>query len=249
MSSSLKIHREGELARLTISNPPKRNALDPHLLQRLVEAVASLPSDGVRAAVLTAEGDLFSSGYDLTMLEHEERPGIALEAAIDALLDGSLPMVAALPGLAIGGGCELACACDLRVAHPGVTLQMPPVRMGIVYPPAALRRFVAMIGSSRTRELFLTGERISAETALAWGLLDRVVPAEEVLSTATGLARAIARGAPSAVRGTRRLLNAIELPLPKDVAMVLEDVVRVASQAPDSVAARAEFAQKRRSNR
>jgi len=244
-STALRIAREGEIARLTIDNPTKKNALDPGLLHALCDAVASLPATGVRAAVLTAEGPIFSSGYDLDALRTEQRPGHALEAAVQTIIEGALPIVAALPGLAIGGGCELACACDLRVAHPGVELQMPPVRLGLVYPAIGLRRFVAMIGSARTRELFLTAERVSAATALAWGLLDRVVPADEVLSTATELARTIANGAPSAVHATRRLLAALEPALPKDVVMVFDDIAREASNAPDAIEARAAFAEKR----
>src|SRR5581483_3651739 len=112
-----------------------------------------------------------------------------------------------LNGVAIGGGCELAATCDLRVAHPSVTLTMPPVRLGLVYSARGLRRFVALCGASRTRELFLTAEPVDAERALAWGLVDRVVPREQVLESALGLAGAIAKGAPLAVRWTRRVLE------------------------------------------
>jgi enoyl-CoA hydratase/carnithine racemase len=244
-SPHLHVHREGEIARLVIDNPRKKNALDPMLLSALVDAIASLPAKGVLAAVLTAEGPIFSSGFDLDALQNEPRSAQALDVAVHAIFEGALPIVAALPGLAVGGGCELACACDLRVAHPGVALQMPPVRLGLVYPAAGLRRFVAMIGSARTRELFLTGERIEADRALAWGLIDRVVPAESVLHTATELARLIARAAPSAVHATRRTLAALQPPLPKDVEIVLADMASEASNAPDSVEARAAFLEKR----
>jgi enoyl-CoA hydratase/carnithine racemase len=246
MSGTLRIDRDGDLAHLVLANPSKKNALDGPLLHALCDAIAQLPAQGVRAAVLTSEGSYFSAGYDISLLEKEPRPGHALELAVHAILEGALPIVAALPGPAIGGGVELACACDLRVAHPEVTLQMPPVRLGLVYPAPALRRFVAMIGSARTRELFLTAEKVEASTALSWGMIDRVVPADDVLSVATSLARSIARGAPSAVHATRRVLSALELPLPRDVAMVFEDMARQASSAPDSVAARASITDKHR---
>jgi enoyl-CoA hydratase/carnithine racemase len=208
MPGALSIAIDGAIATLTISNPSKKNALDPPLLDALVDALHALPSQGVRAAVLTAEGTIFSSGYDLEALK---LPGGAapLRRAVEAMVSGPLPLVAALPGLAIGGGCELACACDLRVAHPGVALQMPPVRLGIVYPEDGLRRFVALIGAAHTRELFLTAARIPAERALEWGLVDRVVEAGAVLSTATELARTIAQGDPAAIAATRQLLAAL----------------------------------------
>lgn len=245
MAGVLRVERDGELARLTISNPPKKNALDPGLLSALAEAVETLADDGVRAAVLTAEGSIFSSGYDISALSDGVTPGQALEGAVSAILDGPLPLVAALPGLAIGGGCELACACDLRVAHPGVALQMPPVRLGLVYPAVGLRRFVALIGTSRTRELFLTAVRVSAETALGWGLVDRVVPEGDVLDTATALARAIAQGSPTAVRGTRRLLASLEPPLPPELAAALAEIVREAFVSEDAQEARSAFTEKR----
>jgi len=174
----------------------------------LGDAVRTLPGRGVRAAVLTSEGAIFSSGYDLDALKLPERHA-PLRRAVEAIVNGSLPLVAALPGLAIGGGCELACACDLRVAHPGVALAMPPVRLGIVYPEEGLRRFVALIGAAHTRELFLTAARIPAERALAWGLVDRVVDEGAVLTTARELAAAIAQGDPAAIADTRRVLASI----------------------------------------
>lgn len=248
MPGTLTVARDGNLARLTLSNPRKRNALDPALLYALVEALTALPQQGVRAAVLTAEGDIFSSGYDLQALEGaapENKHAQPLQRAISTLIDGALPVVAALPGMAIGGGCELACACDLRVGHPGVALQMPPVRLGLVYPAAGLRRFLSLIGASRTRELFLTAARVPAERALAWGLIDRVVPPEDVLACATALAAEIALGAPSAVRGMRRLLSQLQPPLPPATDAALEELVRAAFDSDDAIEARQAFRERR----
>jgi len=244
VAGTLSIERDGSLALLTLSNPQKKNALDPPLLAALVQALATLPSEGADAVVLTAAGAIFSSGYDLAALEEGRGPQ-PLEDAVRAVLDGPLPVIAALPGLAIGGGCELACACDLRVAHPEVSLQMPPVRLGLVYPQAGLRRFVSLIGASRTRELFLAADRIPAERALAWGLVDRVVAPAEVLPTAIELARSIARGAPSAVRGTRRLLAALEAPHTKELDRELDELVHTAFASEDAEEARAAFRERR----
>src|SRR6185503_8614936 len=172
MSGALTVERQDELAILTLDNPAKRNALDPPMLDALCDALAHLPSQGARAVVLTGKGDrAFSSGFDLTALSDEAAiANNPLARALAAIAQGALPVIAALNGLAIGGGCELAATCDLRVAHPQVTLAMPPVRLGIVYSPSGLQRFVSLIGASRVRELFLTAQPGSAERALGWGL-------------------------------------------------------------------------------
>jgi enoyl-CoA hydratase/carnithine racemase len=247
VSGSLLVETRGAVALLTLVNPNKRNALDPPLLDALCEALARLPREGTRAAVLTGAGDAaFSSGYDLSALPEEASPVThPLAHALAALADGDLPVVAALNGLAVGGGCELAATCDLRVAHPGVTLTMPPVRLGLVYAPTGLRRFVALIGASRTRELFLTAAPVEAERALGWGLVDRVVPAAEVVPTALALAETIARGAPLAVRGTRRVLERLEPPLRAEVAAELDELQRRAWSSDDAREARAAFREKR----
>jgi enoyl-CoA hydratase/carnithine racemase len=245
MAGSVRVERRGEIALLTLDNLAKKNALDPVMLLALCDQLAAQAALGARAAVLTAEGELFSSGFDLDALDGSATAAQPVEAAVRAIVHGPLPVIAALNGLCIGGGCELASACDLRVAHPGVALQMPPVRLGLVYPAFGLRRFVALIGASRTRELFLTAERISAATALGWGLVDRVVPAEEVLATAMDLARAIARGAPSAIRGTRALLASIEALPTDEVQATHERIVREAFTGEDAREALRAFAEKR----
>jgi enoyl-CoA hydratase/carnithine racemase len=244
--SELLIEERGAIAILTLSNPARRNALDAELLEALARAVGSLPARGVRAAVLTGGGELFSSGYDIRALPDEAAPADnPLARALAAVVEGELPLIAALNGPAVGGGCELAAACDLRVAHPEVTLTMPPVRLGLVYSPSGLRRFVALIGASRTRELFLTAQPVEAARALAWGLVDRVVDRDAVLDSALALADQIARGAPLAVRGTRKLLARLEAPLPEEIEAELEEIVKAAWSSEDAREARAAFREKR----
>jgi enoyl-CoA hydratase/carnithine racemase len=247
MSGAIAVERRDELAIVTLDNPKKRNALDPPMLDALCDALARLPDEGARAVVLTAAGDrAFSSGFDLSALSDEAAlANNPLARALAAISGGALPVIAALNGLAIGGGCELAASCDLRVAHPQVTLMMPPVRLGIVYPPSGLQRFVALIGASRVRELFLCAQPISAERALGWGLVDRVVPEAEVLPCAIGLAREIARGAPLAVRGTRKILEELIPPLAPEVARQLAELQRAAWISDDAREARQAFAEKR----
>ena len=247
MSGTIGIERRDELAVVTLQNEKKKNALDPAMLDALVAALGQFPSQGVRAVVLTGAGDVFSSGYDISALPTGAAPSAnPLGPALAAIAGGPLPVVAALNGAAIGGGCELAATCDLRVAHDGVTLMMPPVRLGLVYAPTGLARFVALCGLSRTRELFLTAAPVPAMRARDWGLVDHVVQRDEVLATALALATEMGRGAPLAVAGTRR---ALELLLPSVDGAGLAELVRLMQQAwlsEDAAEARAAFREKRK---
>jgi enoyl-CoA hydratase/carnithine racemase len=252
-TGSITVERDptADIATITLANESKRNALDPTMLAALCEALARLPDEGVRAVVLTGAGDrAFSAGYDIAALERaaastDEDAHNPLAPALAAIARGPLPVVAALNGLAIGGGCELAATCDLRVAHAGVTLAMPPARLGIVYAPDGLARFVALIGMAHTRELFLTAQPVAAERALAWGLVDRVVAPAEVLPTARELAAEIARGAPLAVRGTRRILEELIPSLTADAAREIDLLRREAWRSADAAEARTAFREKR----
>ncbi len=135
--------------------------------------------------IVTGAHGMFSAGYDIGEIPDEEFEERAerlvahpFTQAIDALEAFPLPTLAALPGHTIGGGLELALACDLRVAREDIKLGMPPAKLGLVYSHTGLRRFIDAIGAPRTRELFLLGRHIDAATALAWGLVNRAVPSE-----------------------------------------------------------------------
>jgi enoyl-CoA hydratase/carnithine racemase len=247
MTSELRVERREAIAIVTLERPHKKNALTPAMLDELGAIWTRLPSEGARAIVLTGAGDLFSAGYDITALPAGAAPSSnPMGAALAAIADGPLPVVAALNGPAIGGGCELAATCDLRVAHAAVTLTMPPVRLGLVYAPTGLRRFVALCGMSRTRELFLTAAPVPAERALGWGLVDRVVAHADVLPTALALAEEMARGAPLALAGTRRALERLQPPLDADAAAELARLIEAAWTSEDAAEARAAFREKRK---
>jgi enoyl-CoA hydratase/carnithine racemase len=205
----------GDVRVLEISNPAKRNALDFQALDELEAACERVAADGVRCLVLRgAGGEAFSSGFDLAEMAlvsaRGDRPDEAVERVADALDAVPCPTIAFLNGGAFGGGFELAVTCDLRVAREGVKLGMPPAKLGVVYPEGGLRRFADLVGAARTRELFYTGRPIDAATALAWGLVNRVVPAAQAEAAALALAAEIAANAPLAVRGTKRILRLLE---------------------------------------
>jgi enoyl-CoA hydratase/carnithine racemase len=204
------------VTRLTISNPGRRGALDLALLAALPETLAQLRA---RCVILTGEASTFSAGYDLASLgglpeeltaeRAQELIAAPFSAALEALATHPSPTVAALNGHAIGGGLELAIACDLRIAGDGVKLGMPPSRLGVVYSHTGIGRFIDAIGAPRTRELFLTGRRIDAATALGWGLVNWVVGADALATEAVALAAEIAAGAPLAQAGNKRVISAV----------------------------------------
>jgi enoyl-CoA hydratase/carnithine racemase len=199
------------VARLTIDNPAKRNALDHEILDAFTSVVGDLDT---RCLVVTATGPVFSAGYDIGNLPREEFADRAealvahpFHEAIEALDAFPFPSVAALNGHAIGGGLELALACDLRVASEAARMGMPPARLGLVYSHTGLRRFVDAIGAPRTRELFFTARNVPARTALQWGLVNEVVPPGELEREAVAYAAHIAAHAPLSLRGNKRALR------------------------------------------
>jgi enoyl-CoA hydratase/carnithine racemase len=164
--------------------------------------------------ILTGADGMFSSGYDIGdipedvfAVEAEQLVAHPFTGALDALEDTDVPTIAALPGHTIGGGLELALVCDLRVAADEIVLGMPPAKLGLVYSHTGLRRFVQAIGHPRTRELFLLGRNIDAETALEWGLLHRVEDEDRLEAASLDWATEIAANAPLSVRGNKRILR------------------------------------------
>jgi enoyl-CoA hydratase/carnithine racemase len=199
------------VARLTIDNPAKRNALDHEILDAFTSVLGDLDT---RCLVVTATGPVFSAGYDIGNLPREEFADRAealvahpFHEAIEALDAFPFPSVAALNGHAIGGGLELALACDLRVASEAARMGMPPARLGLVYSHTGLRRFVDAIGAPRTRELFFTARNVGAQEALNWGLVGEVLPAAEVAARGVELAAEIAANAPLSLVGNKRVIR------------------------------------------
>jgi enoyl-CoA hydratase/carnithine racemase len=211
-------HPADGVVRLTISNPTKHNALDHPILDAITATLTELaasPADA-RCVVVTGAHGMFSAGYDIGEIpdsEFKERAerlvAHPFTEAIDTLEAFPRPTLAVLPGHTIGGGLELALACDLRVAADAIKLGMPPAKLGLVYSHMGIRRFLDTIGAPRTRELFLLGRYIDAPTALAWGLINRAVPHEELDAIASSLASELADNAPFSQVGNKRVIAAM----------------------------------------
>jgi enoyl-CoA hydratase/carnithine racemase len=254
MAGELLLDRPADgVLRLTISNPAKRNALDHPIL----DAIAAVLDDigDARAVLLTGAEGMFSSGYDIGEIpddvfaeEAERLVAHPFASALRALEDCEVPTVAALPGHTIGGGLELALACDLRVAADGILLGMPPAKLGLVYSHTGLRRFLEAIGAPRTRELFLTARNLDARTALDWGLVNRVVGVSDLESAALDLVQDLAANAPLSVRGNKRAIRellAAERQLDPEVERELIELREASFQSDDLREGVRAFGQKR----
>jgi enoyl-CoA hydratase/carnithine racemase len=202
------------VTRLTISNPAKRGALDHAILDGFTSTLSAIDS---RCVIITGEQSTFSAGYDIGDLrangqfadDADRLVANPFAAALDALEAYPYPTIAALNGHAIGGGLELALACDLRIAAATIALGMPPAKLGLVYSHTGIRKFIDTIGAPRTRELFLIGRRIDARTAREWGLVNGLAEAGRLSQEALELAKEIAANAPLAQRGNKRVIRAV----------------------------------------
>jgi enoyl-CoA hydratase len=211
--ANIRIELRDRIATLTINRPDVRNALDRQTVTEITTALAEVGGrEDVGALVITGAGDqVFVAGADIRQIRERRRDDglAAINSSVFAAIERfEKPTIAAINGHALGGGCELALACDLRVAAEHARFGQPEVNLGIIPAAGATQRLPRLIGLGRAKQLVLTGETIDAATALSWGLVTAVVPSADLLSAAHALAaRVLARG-PLAVRLAKLALNA-----------------------------------------
>ena len=219
--ANLTLEREGAVAIVTVNRPRVLNALSIATLDELNRAMLELrQDDSVHSVIITGAGDrAFVAGADINELaaltptagRDHARVG---QAVFDAIEDLGKPVIAAINGYALGGGCELAMACTLRLAADTARLGQPEINLGLIPGFAGTQRLARLIGAGRALELLLTGEPISAAEAHRLGLVNRVVPASELMAEARRTAAAIAAKAPVAVRYILEAVRrGIQLPL------------------------------------
>lgn len=221
MSEVLHFAKSGHVLEVTLDRP-KVNAIDFELSRQLGEAFAMLRDDpDLRVGILTASGDrIFSAGWDLKALN-------AGEAQLDNWWDSgdygdggfagltenwtlNKPVIGALNGLVVGGGFELAMACDLLIAAEHVEFGLPEMALGLVPDAGALQRLPRRLPYNIAMEMILLGRRMGAAEAARYGLVNKVVPKDELMAAARDWATQIARAAPLAVQSVKEVLRAIE---------------------------------------
>lgn len=244
---------DGAIATIMVSRPEALNALNRKVLQDLKEAFAQVRANrAVRVVILTGEGDAFVAGADIKEMQALAEDLAAMRAFTEfgqsVLRDIETlpqPVIAAINGYALGGGLELALACDIRVASSDARLGLPEVGLGIMPGLGGTQRTTRLVGRGIASELIFTGDLISAEEAARMGLVNRVVPPAQLMETARQVAERIASRAPVAIaKAKAAILAAQQLPLEEGLAFELERACEVHA-TPDRVEGMRAFVEKR----
>jgi enoyl-CoA hydratase len=204
---NLIVERDGAVAVVTVNRPKVLNALNSPTIDELRRTVLALKhDDSVRVVIITGAGDkAFIAGADINELAAQSPVGgrdhaMRGQHVLDLIENLGKPVIAAINGYALGGGCELAMACTLRLAADTAKLGQPEINLGLMPGYAGTQRLARLVGRGRALELLLTGDQIPAQEAHRIGLVNRVVPAAELMSAARALAAALAAKAPVAAR-------------------------------------------------
>ena len=248
--NSILIERDAPVATITMNRPEKRNALSSEMMGELCDALRALSADSeVRAIVLAANGPAFSAGHDLRELVDGDinRYRAVFDLCtelMNTIQEIPQPVIASVQKIATAAGCQLVATCDLAVAAEEATFGTPGVKIGLfcTTPMVALSR---AIGRKRALQMLMTGKLISAETAADWGLINTVVPADQLASATRELALSIATASPLTVAlGKQAFYTQIDLDQPKAYAYAKE-VMSMNAMAADAQEGMCAFLDKR----
>jgi enoyl-CoA hydratase/carnithine racemase len=255
-SDALLVDARGPIRTITIHRPEQRNSLPPSEWLRLATVLQAIASDpAARVIIIRGAGSrAFSSGYDIGALRELVDGGIVLstpddpfEVALAAIVEHPLPVIAMVGGYAVGGGCTLAAGCDVRIVSASSRFGMPPAKLGLVYSATELRPFVDLIGPARTKWMFFSGRLIDAARALQIGLVDEVIPDDELEAYTYALADEIAANAPLSVQGTKRIVRAMGGPAaPHDAAAAIAAEIQRVNRSADLAEGMRAFLEKRK---
>lgn len=214
----LRAERDGTIGWMIFDNPARRNAITGEMWRAIPKAMAGFDADPeVRCVVLRGEGDLaFAAGADISEFEQRRADAQAagkhdntIDAAQLALENSAKPVLAMIRGFCLGGGLEIALACDLRYAGDSSQFAIPAARLGIGYGVHGTNRLVASVGHAAAREIMLSGRRYGAHEALALGLVNHVLPDAELESFVRKLADDLAANAPLSMAASKSIINSL----------------------------------------
>jgi enoyl-CoA hydratase len=247
---NLILEIEGRLALLTVNRPDVRNALDAPTVEELHEALLEVAQARATVLILTGAGDkAFVSGADIKAIRARRRQDAL--ASINSRLMTAVEShdavtIAAVNGVALGGGCELALACDLRIAAEHAVFGQPEAALGIIPGAGATQRLPRIVGLGRAKELVLSGARWDARKALTAGLVSEVVPASELMSAARAMADRVLALGPLAVRLSKMALNASSQ-MPLSAGLVYESTAQaITFESADKMEGTTAFLEKRK---
>lgn len=221
------LETQGAVAVLTVNNPKALNALSPAVLTDIDAAIDSIDLDTIRALIITGAGDKsFVAGADISAMVHMSKAdasayskqGNDLFLKIESL---PIPVIAAINGFALGGGCELAMSCDIRICSEAAMFGQPEVQLGITPGYGGTQRMARLVGAGIAKEMIYTARNMKADEALRIGLVNAVYAPDELMPAAMKLANKIAKNAPIAVRLSKKMIND-GLAMPIDEAVKME---------------------------
>ncbi|MCK5626193.1 enoyl-CoA hydratase/isomerase family protein [Candidatus Bathyarchaeota archaeon] len=225
---TIKIEREKSVVHITLNRPHRLNAFNDTLIEELSEVLDTIDQDaGIRCVIITGEGDrAFSAGADIMAFPKAtpvtatefSRIGQKLFSKIEAL---SKPVIAAINGYALGGGLELALACDFRIASEHAELGSPEINLGIIPGWGATQRLVRIIGLPSAKRLVMLGDRVKADEALKMGLVDKVVQYDQLKDETRKLSQRICDGPPIALKYAKQAIN-FGSQVPLEVGLMIE---------------------------
>lgn len=215
-NAKVSVSRMGRVALVTIERPRVLNAMNPQMLEDLIDAVSSLQgTKGVRAIVLTGTGRAFLNGADVAFMQaasaSEFRAFVErIQDLTRVIRNSSVPVIAAVNGLAVGAGCEILCACDARLASSDARFGFPESRLAITVTSGASWLLPRLVGRGWARRLLVSGELVSADQAVAIGLVEELLSPDALLDAAVDLGERFANAEAFAVTMARRLLDAAD---------------------------------------
>jgi enoyl-CoA hydratase len=210
---NIVIDKEGAVAIVKMNRPAAMNALNSETLGELRAAFGKLEEDdGVKVAIITGEGKAFVAGADIAEMKDMtgEQAGEFSkmgQTVFKLIAEMEKPVIAAVNGFALGGGCELAMACDIRIASEKAKLGQPEVNLGVIPGFAGTQRLSRLVGTAKAKELILTGDMVDAQTALSIGLVNQVVPPERLMDACLEMANKIASKGPTAVKLAKKVID------------------------------------------
>ena len=251
----IKLLRKGLVCTLVLNRPEKRNTLSIRMLEELRTALGILEAENkIRCLILRGSGEkAFSSGYDIQAIQAKDmlrdfQEYHPLEACMRNLESFPYPTIAMMQGHSFGAGLELAVNCDLRICSDNIKIAMPPAKLGVAYSYSGIQKFLNLIGPAYTKELFLIGESITAQRALAIGLVNYAVSPLEIESFTEKLAQNISENAPLSLKAIKQLIHTWETKThmhAKD-ASALQEILQKVEQSSDYQEGAKAFREKRK---
>jgi enoyl-CoA hydratase len=254
----LLIQNENNICTLTLNRPEKKNSLSLESVELLGSALKELAEDdAIRTVILRGAGDeAFCSGFDIGSLPTQSGTDAdqrlksldQVESLLQRLVSFPYPAIAMLNGFAFGLGCELSMCCDIRIGAEDIRMGMPPARLGLVYPWTGLLRFIQRIGIQSTKEMFFTGRTYTGRRIKELGLVDYLVPGDDLEKFTYAMAKEIAGNAPLALKGIKKVINLLmeSSRLDKTQSKEAQAIFRAALLSEDMQEGQAAFLEKRK---